>query len=246
VAALVHDEALRGEPELVDAVAAAARLALDNQRLQTELRAQLQEVRASRARIVAAGDAERRRLERDLHDGAQQQLLTLGLALQLARAELGHDTAQADELLAEAERELQEALLELRELARGIHPATLTDGGLASALHTLAARAPVPVSMFVDEHRLSTATETAAYFVVSEALANVAKHAHASRVFVGVEVRNGQAVVTVEDDGAGGVDFNKGSGLRGLCDRVEALGGSLEARSEDGKGTRIEAVLPCA
>src|SRR5215207_7284174 len=138
------------------------------------------ELRASRARIVAAGDQERRRLERDLHDGAQQRLLALGLALQLARAELPEGTASADELLADAEQELQEALHELRELARGIHPAILTDGGLAPALRTLAERAPIPVSVRATDRRLPPAVETASYFIVSEALATVVKHAGAS------------------------------------------------------------------
>ena len=186
VAVLTHDAALVEEPELVDAVAATARLALENQRLHAELRAQLDEVRASRARIVAAGDAERRRLERDLHDGAQQRLLALGLALQLARAELPEGTASADELLADAEQELQEALHELRELARGIHPAILTDGGLTPALRTLAERTPIPVSVVATDRRFPPAVETAAYFIVSEALANVVKHAHASHASVAV------------------------------------------------------------
>jgi signal transduction histidine kinase len=245
VAALVHESALTDEPRLVDAVAAAARLALENQRLQAELRAQLAEVRASRARIVAAGDSERRRLERDLHDGAQQRLLSLGLALQLARAELGERASSANELLEDAERELQEALHELRELARGIHPAILTDGGLVAALRTCAQRVPVPISTAVDDRRLSPAVETAAYFIVSEALANVAKHARASRASVVVRSDARRTVVIVEDDGIGGAYLDRGSGLRGLKDRAEALGGCLAVDSEAGKGTRVRAELPC-
>jgi signal transduction histidine kinase len=246
VAVLVHDASLADEPDLVAAVAATAQLALENQRLHAEVRAQLDEVRASRARIVAAGDAERRRLERDLHDGAQQRLLALGLALQLARSELGDQASATDELLVEAEAELQEALVELRELARGIHPAILTDGGLAPALQTLAERAPVPVSVSAVQGRLPPAVETAAYFVVSEALANVAKHAQATRASVGVGVHGDRAVVVVEDDGVGGAEPGVGSGLGGLRDRVQAIGGSLSIDSETGAGTTIRAELPCA
>jgi signal transduction histidine kinase len=246
VAVLVHDAALAEEPELVGAVAATARLALENQRLHAELRAQLDEVRASRARIVAAGDEERRRLERDLHDGAQQRLLALGLALQLARSELPDGTASADELLADAEQELHEALHELRELARGIHPAILTDGGLTPALCTLAERTSIPVSVRGPENPLPQALETAAYFIVSEALANVVKHSSASRASVVVSADGERAFVEVDDDGAGGADATLGSGLRGLQDRVHALGGDLVITSDPGAGTRIRAELPCA
>jgi signal transduction histidine kinase len=246
VAVLLHDAALAEEPELVDAVAATARLALENQRLHAELRTQLDEVRASRARIVAAGDAERRRLERDLHDGAQQRLLALGIALQLARAELPARTASADELLADAEQELREALHELSELARGIHPAILTDGGLTPALRTLAERTPIPVSVAATDRRLPLAVETASYFIVSEALANVVKHAHASRAHVAVSANGSRVVVEVEDDGVGGADAARGSGLRGLQDRVHALGGRLSVESKPGTGTSIRAELPCA
>jgi signal transduction histidine kinase len=245
VAVLVHDAALAEEPELVDAVEATARLALENQRLHAELRVQLDEVRASRARIVATGDAERRRLERDLHDGAQQRLLALGIALQLARAELPEGTASTDELLADAEQELQEALHELRELARGIHPAILTDGGLAPALRTLAERTSIPVSVVAPERRLPPAVETAAYFVVSEALANVVKHARASRVSIAVRADANHVDVDVEDDGVGGADAALGSGLRGLQDRVQALGGRLSVESRPRRGTRVRAELPC-
>jgi len=246
VAVLIHDEALLDAAALVDAVAAAARLALENQRLQAELRSQLQEVRASRARIVAAGDAERRRLERDLHDGAQQRLLALGLALQLARAELGDGTSGAEQLLAEAETELHGALAELRDLARGIHPAILTGGGIGPALRTLTDRAPIPVALAGDPPRFPPAVETAAYFVVSEALANIAKHARATHASVSVTVEHGRALVVVEDDGVGGADPERGSGLRGLADRVQALDGSVEVETRPGGGTRIRAELPCA
>jgi signal transduction histidine kinase len=246
VAALVHDPALLERRGLLAAAGAAARLALENERLQAQLRAQLSELRESRARIVRAGDEERRRLERDLHDGAQQRLLSIGLALQLARAELGEQANGANELLAEADAELRAALDELRELARGIHPAVLTEHGLAAALTTLAARSPVPVQIGpLPEARLPEATEAAAYFLVSEALANVVKHAGASRVKVSVRV-DGCAVVEVEDDGVGGADAVRGSGLRGLSDRVHALDGRLEIDSPAGGGTRMHAELPCA
>ena len=247
VAALVHDPALLERSALLAAAGAAARLALENERLQAELRAQLAEVRASRARIVAAGDEERRRLERDLHDGAQQRLLSLGLALQLMRSELGPGANGAATLLGEAETELAAALAELRELAQGIHPAVLTEQGLAPALRTLAARSPVPVEIqTVPVERLATPVEAAAYFVVSEALANVAKHAHASAVSVSVALHPGSLVVEVEDDGLGGAASRPGSGLAGLADRLHALGGRLAVDSAHGSGTQLRAEIPCA
>jgi signal transduction histidine kinase len=246
VAALVHDPMLLERRALLEAAGAAARLALENERLQAELRAQLAELRASRARIVHAGDEERRRLERDLHDGAQQRLLALGLALQLARGRLGGEADGAVELLADAEDELRAALDELRELARGIHPAILTDQGLAAALRSLADRSTVPVTILaLPEQRLDEPVEVAAYFVVSESLANVAKYARASAVRVSVTQRNGEAVVDVEDDGVGGADPTRGSGLRGLVDRVQALDGRVRIESPAGHGTRVHAEIPC-
>lgn len=244
VAALVHDPALLEEPELVEAVGAAAGLALENARLQAELSARLSEVRASRARIVEAGDAERRRLERDLHDGAQQRLLGIRLALQLARGRLGDERA-VQGLLEEADGEVASALEELRTLARGIHPPVLTDEGLGPALAALARRVPVPVELDVVPERLPERVEATAYFVASEALANVAKHACASRVSLGVSRSNGSVRVVVADDGIGGADA-AGGGLRGLRDRVEALDGSLSVETASGGGTRVEAVIPCA
>jgi signal transduction histidine kinase len=247
VAALVHDPALRERPALLAAAGAAARLALENERLQAELRAQLAELRASRARIVAAGDEERRRLERDLHDGAQQRLLSLGLALQLVRSELGPGANGAATLLGEAEAELAAALEELRELAQGIHPAVLTEQGLAPALRTLAARSPVSVEIAtVPEERLPAAVATAAYFVVSEALVNVAKHARASAVSVSVACQSGSLVVEVADNGIGGAGSKAGSGLAGLADRVHALDGRLTVDSAAGSGTRLRAEIPYA
>jgi Histidine kinase len=202
VAALVHDPALLEEPELVESVRATAALVLENERLAAEIRAQLAEVQASRARIVTATDEERRRLERDLHDGAQQRLV--GLSLKLALAQVGADPAAAD-ALANAQEDLEHALAELREFARGVHPSILREDGLDAALQTLARRASVPVEVSgtVGE-RLSDAVELAAYFFVSEALTNVAKHARAAHVVVAVERRSGALSVSVTDDGIGG------------------------------------------
>jgi signal transduction histidine kinase len=244
LAALVHDPALLDEPELLDAVGSAASLALENARLQAELRAQLAEVRASRARIVEAGDAERRRLERDLHDGAQQRLLGIRLALQLARARLSNGGASVDELLAETDAEVVDALAELRALARGIHPAILTEEGLAPALAALARRAPVPVEVSVCNDRLPAAVEATAYFVAAEALANVVKHAHAAHASIEVARSNGRVAIEVADDGVGGADAN-GAGLSGLRDRVEALDGRLHVESLGHGGTRVQAAIPC-
>ena len=245
VAALVHDPVLLERPALLKSAGAAARLALENERLQAALRAQLAELRASRARILTAGDEERRRLERNLHDGAQQRLLSIGLALQLIRGELGSELNGAAALLGEAEAELGEALAELRELAQGIHPAVLTEHGLGPALRTLAERAPVPVEIeALPTERLPAPVEAAAYFVVSEALANVAKHAHASAVRLRITSRDGSLVVAVADDGIGGAEAKAGSGLAGLADRVHALDGDLTVESVPGGGTRVSAELP--
>jgi signal transduction histidine kinase len=245
LAALVHDAALLDEPELVRAVGAAATLALENTRLQAELRAQLAEVRASRARIVEAGDAERRRLERDLHDGAQQRLLGVRLALQLARGQLAAGGAELDGLLAEADAEAVDALAELRALARGIHPAILTEEGLPAALAALARRASIPVELTVGPERLPAAVEATAYFVTAEALANIAKHAHATHATIDVTRTNGRLTVEIADDGTGGADPDA-PGLRGLRDRVEALDGHLHIQSPPGHGTQVTAAIPCA
>jgi signal transduction histidine kinase len=247
VAALVHDPALLERRGLLEATGAAARLALENERLQAELRAQLTELHASRKRIVSAGDEERRRLERDLHDGAQQRLLALGLALHLARDRLGPDANGAGELLDEADDELRAALDELRELARGIHPAVLTEQGLGVALRSLAERSPVPVRVdAVPGTRFPPDIEAAAFFLVSEALANVAKYAKATSVRVAVGRRADAVVVEVDDDGIGGADPSRGSGLRGLVDRIHALDGELLIDSPTGRGTALRATIPCA
>jgi signal transduction histidine kinase len=213
--------------------------------LDAELRQRLEELRASRARLVEAGDAARRRLERDLHDGAQARLVALALTLGTARTRAGDDP-ELEALLARAAEELQTSLNELRELARGIHPAVLTDRGLEPALRSLAARATVPVAVDAALDRLPGAVESAAYFVASEGLANVAKYAHATRATVAVRRTGGRVVVEVADDGIGGADAARGSGLRGLADRVAALDGTIAVDSPTGRGTRLRAEIPCA
>jgi signal transduction histidine kinase len=246
IAAIVYDATLRDARSHVRAVGAAAALALQNERLDAELRAKVGELRASRERMLRIGLEERRRLERDLHDGAQQRLVSMALSLRLARAKLGEDPDGAEQLLSGASDELEAALAELRELARGIHPAVLSDRGLDTALETLAHRAPVPVELkSLSGERLPEAVELAAYFVVSEALTNVAKYAEASHAVVGLERHNGRLVVQVRDDGVGGADPEQGTGLRGLADRLAVIEGRLEVESERGRGTTITARIPC-
>lgn len=219
------------------------RLAAENEALRAELEAQLREVRASRARIVQAGDDARRLLERDLHDGAQQRLTTLGLILRSAQAQA---QAEADQSLRDALEELQAGLWELRTLARGLHPAILTDEGLVPALEALMARSALPVRLpAAPMHRLPRAIETTAYLVVSEALANAARHAGASCVLVEVELGPGMLTVAVSDDGGGGARIGGDGGLGVLSDRVAALDGRLELDSPSGGGTRLRAELPC-
>jgi PAS domain S-box-containing protein len=210
----------------------------------TQRKQQQQELEASRQRIVAAGDDARRKLERNLHDGAQQRLVSISLSLRLAQSQLEKNPAAAQELLEASREELAHALEELRELARGIHPAVLTDRGLEAALESLAARAPLPVEIEGSEVSLPAAVEAAAYYVVSEALANVTKYAQASSVKVRVEQVNGRAHVEVADDGVGGADPGRGSGLRGLADRLASLNGKLAIDSPPGAGTRVRAEIP--
>jgi signal transduction histidine kinase len=194
---------------------------------------------------VAASDQTRRRIERDLHDGAQQRLVSLGLALRAAQRALPPGQAELGQELARVAVGLTEVLEELREMSRGIHPAILSLGGLGPALKALARRSPVPVRLDVQVRtRLPEQAEVAAYFVVSEALANVAKHAQASVVEVRVTVQEGVLRVSIRDDGAGGADPSRGSGLIGLTDRVEASGGTISISSQPGEGTRITADLP--
>jgi signal transduction histidine kinase len=200
----------------------------------------------SRIRLVEAGDAERRRLERNLHDGAQQRLVSLALKLRLVRGNLRKDPDAAEAFLVDADRELDLALEELRELARGIHPAVLTDRGLEAALRALAERAPVPVELLgLPKDRLPASVEAGIYYLVAEAITNVAKYAQATRATVAVERSNGFATVVVRDDGIGGAEPGAGSGLVGLADRVEALGGRLHIESPAGHGTELTAEIPC-
>jgi signal transduction histidine kinase len=245
VGAIVHDASLRAEPEVLASVAAAAGLAMQNERLHAALGAKLEELRRSRARVVEAGLAERRRLERNLHDGAQQRLVALSLALRMAERQIARDPDRAQAMVAEAQRELTHALEELRELARGIHPAVLSDRGLGAAVEALAVRSPLPVRVVeVPEERLPAAVEAAAYFTISEALTNVAKYAGASEATVAVRRTNGHAEVEVADDGVGGADPDRGTGLRGLADRLGALDGTLSLDSPPGSGTTLRAEIP--
>jgi len=244
VGAIVHDPALaEEEPAALRAAAGAVALSLENERLEAELRARIGELQRSRARMVEAEDAGRRRLERDLHDGAQQRLVALALTLRLAR---GKAEGALAELLDEAAAELQQATNELRELARGIHPAVLTDLGLGPAIGVLASRAAVPVEVAeVPADRLPAPVESAAYFLVAEALTNVSRYASASWAEVRIARANGSVTVQVSDDGVGGADPAIGSGLRGLADRAAALDGSFGVWSPPGGGTTVRAVLPC-
>jgi signal transduction histidine kinase len=245
LAALTHNPSLRDEPELLDAVAAAAAIALENGRLHVELRARVEELKGSRQRVIDAGQQERRRLERDLHDGAQQRLIALSLEL----GQLGERFATdpyAKTRLDQARGEVTRSLEELRDVARGIHPAVVSGHGLAVGLESLAARAAVPVRLAVElDGRIDERIEVAAYYVVCESLANVGKHAHATSATVAVSRMNGELTVEVVDDGVGGADSERGTGLRGLADRVEALGGRLRVWTPRGGGTRVRADIPC-
>jgi PAS domain S-box-containing protein len=207
--------------------------------------ARTEELRASRARIIEAADAARRKIERDLHDGAQQRLVSLALDVRVARARLAKDPDSAGPFLDRLGDELKQASAELRELARGIHPAVLTERGLAPAIETLASRAPMPVEVVaVPDERLPPVVEATAYFTVSEALTNVAKYAHASHATVRLANGDDRLVVEVQDDGVGGAKAATGSGLAGLADRVGACDGSLSITSPPGEGTLVRAVLP--
>jgi signal transduction histidine kinase len=245
LAALVHDRSLNDEPELLEAVSAAAGIALENGRLQAELRARLEELRGSRERVIEASQQERQRLERNLHDGAQQRLIALSLDLSMLENRLGGDP-EARAQIDQARQEIAQSLEELRAVAHGLHPAVVSGHGLAVALESLAARAPVPVRLSVElEERVDEQLEVAAYYVVSESLANIGKHAQASSATIAVRRGNGQLVVEIVDDGIGGADSEAGGGLRGLADRVEALDGRLRVWTPHGGGTRVRAEMPC-
>jgi signal transduction histidine kinase len=246
VAALIHDPALLDEPQLLDAVSAAAGIALENARLHAELRARLEELRGSRARVIEAEQKERRRLERNLHDGAQQRLVALSLELSMLEGRVSDDP-ELTARLEQARREIATSLEELRAVAHGIHPAVVSGHGLQVALEQLVARAPVPVQLTVTiDGRLPEPVEVAVFYVVSESLANIGKHAGATRAAVEVDQTGDQVVLEVVDDGVGGADTEHGTGLRGLADRVEALEGRLRVWSPVGGGTRLRAEIPCA
>ena len=243
VAAIIHDAELHARPELVEAAAAGAVLALDNERLKADLNARLHELRASRRRIVEATVQARRRLERDLHDGAQQRLVSLSLELQMLRGQISEQSTV--ELLDGTIATLREAQTELRELARGIHPPLLAERGLAPALDALAQRSAVPVELDLRLNgRLAKEIETAGYFVVAEALTNVVKYARATHARLIASDLDGVLWLEVRDDGVGGADPASGSGLNGLSDRVAALDGELSVDSPLGGGTRVSASIP--
>ena len=247
VGAIVHDATLHHDPELLRAAAGAAALALENDRLEVELRARVEALRASRARIVEVGDEERRRLGRDLHDGAQQRLVSLLIELRMARDRWESKPELSRTLVDSALENAGAAVKELRELAAGIHPAILSQRGLDAGVESLASRSTVPVEVDVQlEERLPAPIETAAYFVVAEALTNVAKYAGATYARVVARRLGGSAVVEIRDDGSGGAEIGAGSGLRGLEDRVGAVGGTLELESPPGRGTVVRARFPLA
>jgi signal transduction histidine kinase len=243
VAAIVHDAELDASPELVSAAASAAALAIDNERLKAELRARVEELRVSRLRIVEAADDARRRIERDLHDGAQQQLVSLALDLRMLKARLGDSglSSTVDEI----GEKLAIALAELREFARGIHPAFLSERGVGAAVEALVARAPIEVESVVElDERLPPAVEAAAYFVIAEGLTNVVRYAETRKAWVHVTRRGGEVEVVVSDNGIGGAAIEGGTGLRGLTDRLAVLDGRLELFSPPGEGTRLVARIP--
>jgi signal transduction histidine kinase len=240
-AALVHDSAVLGDPVLVDAVASATRLATSNATLQAEVRAQVAELNASRRRLLVAAGEERQRLEERLREGPERRLANLEEALSRVRP---LPDGEANEHVERARTQLFRTREELQELARGLHPHELVEDGLAGALGSLAERAPVPVELDILAERLPPEHEATVYFFCAEALANVAKHASASRVELSVERRDGHVAVVISDDGVGGADTSGGTGLQGLADRVEALGGTLHVASPPGQGTRLSAEIP--
>jgi signal transduction histidine kinase len=243
LAVLVHDPTIDDEdPGLVEAVSMAARLAIENEQLTAQVRAQLEEVRASRARIVAAGDEERRKVERDLHDGAQQRLVALAMRLEQARLTATDSTRLIDDTT----QELREAIAEVRSLARGLYPPVLNEAGLAAAVESLTERASIPVDVDIPDTRFPAAIEVTAYMVVAEALTNLDRYAGASAARVTAAADGDRLTVTIADDGRGGADPSHGSGLKGLADRVGAIGGTLEVVSSPGEGTTVQALLPLA
>jgi hypothetical protein len=243
VAAIIHDAELDATPELVSAAASAAALAIDNERLKAELRARVEELRMSRLRIVEAADDARRQIERDLHDGAQQQLVSLALDLRMLKARLGDSglSSAVDEI----GEKLAGALAELREFARGIHPAFLSERGVKAAVEALIARAPLEVDAVVDlDERLSAPVEAATYYVIAEGLTNVVRYAETRQASVRVHREGGEVIVVVSDDGRGGATIAGGTGLRALTDRLAVLDGVMTLESPVGGGTRLEAHIP--
>jgi signal transduction histidine kinase len=240
VAVLVHDEAVLEDQALVEAVASAARMAVSNARLQAEVRARVVELAASRRRIVDAADAQRRRVERDLREGPERRLAGVASLLEQARRDDGEPAAPQ---ITEVEEELRAARAELHDFAQGIHPSALTKGGVSAALPELVSRAGMPIELEVSVGRLAPAIEAAVYFLCSEALANAAKHAEATSVSIDIKQSNDRLIVEIADDGVGGADPARGSGLRGLSDRIEALGGRLSVESPPHRGTRLLAEI---
>jgi signal transduction histidine kinase len=245
-AVLVHDAAVHDDAGLVAAVGAAVRLTLDNEELEQQVRRQVEEVRASRARVAAAADGARQKIERDIHDGAQQRLLGVAIGLQSVRAGLGPDSTEAAQL-DEVREQLAEALAELRELARGVHPAVLTQRGLDAALAALARRSTIPVELEVRgsvDKRLPAAVESAVYFIVSSAVHNAQSHSQASRVTITLTRGDDVTVVAILDDGVGGAEDGGGTGITGMRDRAETVGGALVVRSPKGGPTQVIATIP--
>jgi signal transduction histidine kinase len=244
IAVVRHSRAVGERRALLEAVLSAASLSIEIARLRVEVRRQLAEVDASRRRIVEAGYEERRRLERDLHDGAQQRLVTLGIELRRLQRSLPRDSDMLRPALDGAVAEIGAAVTDLRTIAAGVRPPRLDDG-LTSALRDLARTAPLPVTVQADIDRVAASVEAAAYFVACEGLTNAVKHASASRVELRAARENGSLHLTVADDGVGGATARRGSGLAGLRDRIAAHGGAFELVSPRGEGTRIEVTIPC-
>jgi signal transduction histidine kinase len=247
LALIVHDAALLDDPSLIDSVTAATRLAVENDRLQQEVLEKLVEVHDSRARLLQAADSERKRIERNLHDGAQQRLVSATLGLRMLGAKVGEES-QVHDSIKKVEDELKGALEELRELARGTYPALLTERGIAAALETLADRSEIPVRKDLDslrDRRFPENVEATAYFAGSEALANASKHSQASLIKLSARADDRDLIITVADDGRGGASIKKGSGLRGLLDRIHAADGDMDVESSSEAGTTITIRLPC-
>jgi signal transduction histidine kinase len=244
-AVLLHGPSLLDRPDLLTGVLSAATLSIEMARLRVELRLQLAEVEASRSRIVEAGYEERRRLERDLHDGAQQRLVSLGVQVRRLQRTLPRGAAVLSPALDRVVEEIGGAITDLRQIAAGVRPARLDDG-LSAALADLARSAPIPVEVDVPAERVQASVEAAAYFVACEALTNAVRYASASRVAMRAVRENGTLLVSITDDGIGGAVVRRGSGLAGLQDRVAAHGGTLAVVSPRGQGTRVEVAIPCA